>query len=290
LGKDQVLPMLSTLLDEQGTDLLGDTNKQEVIARALNLVSSPSCIPVLTKIVAGTSDQGTRRNSYEALARIGTPDAFSYLQQQAQSTTGTDQAASAVALARSDSPELRQWIAGAIQDGTLGKDAVKALSISTAAPDIFGNVLLKDGVAPAQKLDMLKELETYGVRGPEREKLATAIAPLLYSDGDLQKEAIKVVGELGGKDVSDLLFPFLYSDDPSVRKETFFSYIGFANPGNYQYLFDFLNDPDQKTRRMAISMIERFYGDSDRDALEQASQSQDPFISQQAQKFLTRFK
>lgn len=290
LGKDQVLPMVSSLLEEQGTDLLGDTGKQDVIARALNLVNSPSCIPILTKIIAGTSDSGTRRNSYEALARIGSPEAFSYLQQQAQSTTGADQAASVLALSRSDNPEFRKWIAGAIQDGTLGKDTVKALSVSTAAPDIFGNVLLKEGIDPAQKLDMLKELGTFGSRGPEREKLATAIAPLVYSDGDLQKEAIKVVGQLGGKEVSDILFPLLYSDDPSVRRETFFSYLGFATPNNYQYLFDFINDPDQKTRRMAMSMIERFYGDSDRSALEQASQSQDPFISQQAQRYLTRFK
>jgi HEAT repeat protein len=278
------------LLEEQGTEFIGDSSKQDVIARALNLINSASCIPLLTKVITETSDTGTRSNAYAALARIGTPDAFAYLQQQVQSTSGADQVASVTALARSESPDLKQWIAGAIQDGTLGQDAVKALSVSPAAPDIFGNVLLKDGLDPAQKLDVLKQISSVAIGGPEREQLAVTIAPLLDSGGELQKEAIKLVGQLGGKGASDILYPYLYSDDPAVRQQTFTSYIGFATPSNYQYLFDFIDDTNQQTRRMAMSMIERFYGEPDRTALEQAAQSQDPYISQKAQQFLSRLK
>lgn len=292
VGKDQALPLVSQLLQQASEPGGPNAESKEVLSRALNIVSSPECVPLLTELIGQTSDPSTRRTSYEALAKIGTPEALSFLEQQVQSTKGTDQATSVLALSRADSPASREWVVTALQNDTLGDEAKKLLLMSKAAPEIFSQFLTNESIDSAKKISVLHELSKnmLTASGDVREHLALSITPLLYTDGDVQKEAIKLLGQYGTKETSEILFPFVYSSDPEVRKDAFFSYMGYTTPANYTYLYDFLDDSDQNTRRMAMAMIERFYSDADRSDLEKASASQDPYIRERAARLLSGTK
>jgi hypothetical protein len=128
-----------------------------------------------------------------------------------------------------------------------------------------------------------------GLQGnPNRKKFALSLAPLVYSgDTKVQEETLKLIGQSGGREAADIIKPFLSSEDPDLRRNAFFSYMQFTSADNYKYLFDFLDDQSPETRRMAIFMIGRFYGNADRGALEQAAPSSDTFIRDKANQYLS---
>ncbi len=286
LEKDKALPVISAFLQGGGNKTQENVAMLGWASRALGMIATPQSVPIIEKLLCETSDPDVRGHSFAALAKAGTPEAFSILEKQAQTSAGKNQAYSAAALSESKDPKISRWIAGAIQDGTLGKEAVAMLAMMPAAPDIFGKVL--SGLGPAKQLDILKQIAP-GLQGnPDRQKLALALAPLVYSaDAKVQAEAITMMGNSGGKKVAGIIKPFLSSEDPEVRKDAFFSYMKFTAADNYKYLFDFLDDQDPQTRRMAIFMIGKFYGASDRGALEQAAQSEDTFIKDKARQYLS---
>ncbi len=288
LGKNKALPVVAAFIKGGGDQTPENIGMLGWASRALSMIATPQSVPIIEKLISETSDPDVRGASYAALAKAGTPQAFSILKQQAQTSTGKDQAYSTAALSESKDPQIRQWIVNAIQDGTLGKDAISTLAMMPAAPDIFGRVLTEAGLSPGKQIDMLKQIAT-GIQGdPDRKKLVLALAPLVYSgDVSVQEEAMKLVAQAGGKKVADIIKPFLSSDNPDLRRDAFFSYMKFANADNYKYLFDFLDDQNPETRRMAIFMIGRFYGASDRSALEQAAQSSDAFIRDKARQYLS---
>lgn len=287
LEKNKVLPVVSAFIQGGGA---GAQNGAMLgwAARALGMIATPQSVPVIEKLISQTRDPDVLGASFAALGKAGTPEAFSLLKQQSQTSDGQVQAYSAAALSESKDPQTRQWIARSIQEGTLGKQAVSMLAMMPAAPDIFAKVLAEGGLSSAKQLDLLQQIAPGIQAGPHREKLALALAPLVYSgNAKVQAEAITLIGHSGGKQVADIIKPFLSSKNPEVRKDAFFSYMKYANADNYEYLFDFLDDQNPETRRMAIFMIGKFYGASDRDALEQAAQSEDAFIRDKADQYLS---
>jgi HEAT repeat protein len=289
LEKNDALPVVSAFLqDGGGAPGRENTAMLTWASRALSMIATPQSVPVVEKLISRTSDPDVRGAAFAALAKAGSAEAFSILKQQAQTTTGKNQAYSAAALSESKDPQVRQWIVDAIRNGALGKDAVSLLATMSSAPDIFGKVLTDGGLSPAQQLEMLKQIGP-GLNGnPSRQKLAVALAPLVYTgDAKVQGETIKLIGHSGGEKAADIIKPFLSSDDPELRRDAFYSYMQFANADNYKYLFDFLSDQSPETRRMAIFMIGKFYGASDRSALEQAAQSDDAFVKDKANQYLS---
>ncbi|MDR3566869.1 MAG: HEAT repeat domain-containing protein [Syntrophobacteraceae bacterium] len=289
LEKDKALPVVSAFLQGAGGGQKPeDSAMLGWASRALGMMATPQSVPLIEKLISQTNDPEVRGAAFAALAKAGSPQAFSLLKQQSQSTTGKNQAYSVAALSESKDPQVRQWIVDAIQNGTLGKDAVSMLAVMPSAPDIFGKVLTEGGLSPAKQLDMLQQIEP-GLHGnPGRQKLAVALAPLVYTgDPKVQGEAIKLISQSGGKQAADIIKPFLTSEDPELRKDAFFSYMRFASADNYKYLFDFLDDQKPETRKMAIFMIGKFYGASDRSALEQAAQSSDAFVRDKANQYLS---
>ncbi len=288
IGKDRALPVLSTIIrggggvDSQESAMLGWAS------RSLNMIASPASVPLIEKLISQTTSLDVRGPSYDALSRAGTPEAFSFLKQQAQTTTGKDQAFSVAALSRSKDPETGKWIEGAMEGGALSHEAIATLAMMPAAPELFGKVLTAGGLSPEKQLEMLKLIAPALQGNPNLQKLAMAVAPLVYSgDAKVQEEAIELVGKAGGKEVSAIIQPLLSSEDPAVRRDAFYSYLKFTSADDYKYLFDFLNDKNPETRRMAMFILGKFYGSSDRSALEQAAQSSDTFIRDRAKQYLS---
>jgi HEAT repeat protein len=287
LEKNKALPVVSTFIQT------GEASAQNGAvlgwaARALGMIATPQSVPVIEKLISQTSDPDVLGASFAALGKAASPEAFSILKHQTQTSNGQIQAYGAAALSESKDPQTRQWIAHSIQEGTLGKQAVSMLAMMPASPDIFAKVLAEGGLSPAKQLDILQQIAPGLQAGPQREKLALALAPLVYSgNAKVQAETLTLIGHSGGKKVADIIKPFLSSDNPEVRKDAFFSYMKYTNADNYKYLFDFLDDQNPETRRMAIFMIGKFYGASDREALEQAAQSDDAFIRDKAGQYLS---
>jgi HEAT repeat protein len=75
---------------------------------------------------------------------------------------------------------------------------------------------------------------------------------------------------------------YFNSDDADLRKEAFFNFVDYTNPSNYESLFDFLWDEDEKVRRTAMVSLERFAGYGDIEMLERAAQHDDEFIRKHA--------
>lgn len=288
LGKDRALPVLSAIIQGGGGVDSQDSAMLGWASRSLNLIASPASVPLIEKLLSETTDPDVRGPSYDALSRAGTPEAFSFLRQQAQTTTGKDQAFSVAALSRSRDPETRRWIESAMEGGALSHEAITTLAMMPAAPEILGKVLTDGGLSSEKQLEILKLMAPALQGNPNLQKLALAVAPLVYSgDAKVQEEAIELVGKAGGKEVSAIIQPLLSSEDPGVRTDAFYSYLKFTNADNYKYLFDFLDDQNPQTRRMAIFILGKFYGSSDRSALEQAAQSSDAFIRDRAKQYLS---
>ncbi|MGC9196024.1 MAG: HEAT repeat domain-containing protein [Syntrophobacteraceae bacterium] len=287
LEKNKALPVVAAFIDK-GAASAENPAMLGWASRALGMIATPQSVPVIEKVISQTSDPDVLGASFAALGKAASPEAFSLLKQRTQTSDGQIQAYGAAALSESKDPQTRQWIARSIQDGTLGKQAVSMLAMMPSAPDIFQKVLAEGALSPTKQLDILQQIAPGLQAGPHREKLALALAPLVYSGNPkVQAEAITLIGHSGGKKVADIIKPFLSSKNPEVRKDAFFSYMKYTNADNYRYLFDFLDDQSPETRRMAIFMIGKFYGASDREALEQAAQSDDAFIRDKAGQYLS---
>ncbi|MBN1842352.1 MAG: HEAT repeat domain-containing protein [Deltaproteobacteria bacterium] len=280
IGKDRLLPVVSDFMFEQT-----DSGKGFAV-RSLSLIGSPACVPHLGILLDQSEDSEIRRNCFNILANINTPEALDLLQEYVVSSNDRDQAASALALSRLNMPELNEMLANKIQNQELEKDAIQALASSPAAPDIFGDLLQREEVENEQKASCLKTLAKYSSsHGPSerRTSLKEAVEPLLYSpDSTVEKEAIRAIAGIGGVGTDEALIPKLESKDPEVRKETAFSLIGYVTPKNYKALLDVLWDDDQETRRIALMCVEQFVDGSDRETLEKARDHEDELISKHA--------
>lgn len=277
IGKDRLLPLVSDLISEEN-----DRAKDPAV-RALSLIGSPACVRHLEVLLHKSDDPEIRRNAFNILAKIDTPEALDLLKEYVHSSNDRDQAATALALSRLNRPELNEMLADEIQEKGLEKDILRALATSPAAPSIFGDLLQREDVEKEQKVSWLKTLAKYSsAYGPSerRRELKEAVEPLLDSpDATIQKEAIRAIAGIGAEDTDKALIPKLESKDPEVRKETAFSLIGYVTPKNYKALLDLLWDDDQETRRIALMCIQQFVGESDRETLEKARDHPDELIS-----------
>lgn len=291
IGKGRALPLISDFLSsENGKD---SELARNIASRALNLIADPSCVPQLKSLMEESKDPGVKRNSIDALARIGTPEAISLITKNISSSDPGDQAASVAALARLARPEFNQMLAEAVQNGTLQKSALQALAASPAAPQVFSSLLADESLSRDKKISVMKEIGSGPLSGEQevRTQIASSLRPFLDSpDTDLQLEAIRTLGQVGGKETGEFLLPKLYSEEPQVRQEALNSFIGYVSPNNYQVLFDLLWDNDEKTRRTAMFFVSRFVNNSDVDVLQRAAGHEDQYIQEHATKLLSQLR
>ena len=258
---------------------------EDSAVRALSLIASPACVHYIDVLLHKSDDSEVRRNSFNALAKIDSPEALELLQKHMASSNDEDQVASALALSSLNRPEVNQILADAIQGNRLEASAIRAMARSPAAASIFGDLLQREGVQKAQKASLLKTIArdstSYGSM-ERRTELKEAVEPLLNSpDPMIQKEAIRAIAGIGAEGTGAALMSKLDSKDPTIRQETVSSLVGYVTPTNYKELLPVIWDDDQETRRIAFMCVQQFIGESDREILEKAKSHPDELIRKQ---------
>ncbi|MDY6986720.1 MAG: HEAT repeat domain-containing protein [Thermodesulfobacteriota bacterium] len=279
LGKDRLLPVVSDFIYDEN-----DSGRDSAV-RALALIASPACVHYIDVLLHKSDDTEVRRNSFNALAKIDSPEALGLLQKHMASSNDEDQAASALALSSLNRPEVNQILADAIQGNQLETGTIRALARSPAAASIFGDLLQREGVEKAKKASLLKTIAkhstSYGSM-ERRTELKEAVEPLLNSsDPMIQKEAIRAISGIGAEGTDVALMSKLDSKDPNIRQETVSSLVGYVTPTNYKELLPVIWDDDQETRRIAFMCVQQFLGESDREILEKAKSHPDELIRKQ---------
>jgi HEAT repeat protein len=279
IGKDRLLPIVSGIMSE-------DDDEGKICAvRALSVIGSPACVPYLEVLLDLNDDPEIRRNSFNTLAKIETPEALDLLQEYVGSSNDRDQAASAHALSILNRPDVNEMLADAVQEKRLEKEALQALARSPAAPLIFGDLLQRQNVEKAQKVSCLKTLAKYSTAygsSERRTALMEAVSPLLDSpDPVIQKEAIRAIAKIGADATDKALMSKLESKDPEIRRVTVSALVGYVTPNNYKELLDLIWDDDKETRRTAFMCVQQFAGESDRKILEKAKGHPDELIRKQ---------
>ncbi len=283
VGKNDVLPLISSFISKD------NEVDNFSAARALALIGDPSCIPLLSELLAKSKEPKVRQNAFETLANIGSQEAADVLENYVLSAKGEDQAAACMALSRIDNPETKKMLIYSVQNEKLEMQSVYALARSPGAPEIFGGVLQDDNMSKDQKIELLKVLSNYGIygTGETRSGIVDAIAPLLNdANNDVKLEAMKTIAHLGGDEVADIAAEQLKSGDPKVREAAVMAYGTRVTPDNYKILLDMIWDKDEKVRRTAMVFSSRFVNSSDREILEKAAHHEDKFIHEFAEKLL----
>ncbi len=291
IGKDRLAPMIGELLAEGSEN--GNEELRAMLANALTLINSPICVPHLEVLLSKAENPETRRNCYETLAGIGSAEALSLLEKGLSSSKDEDQAASIMALARLDRPEMGEKLSEALKNDRLGPVAVQTLVMSEAAPVIISDFMQREDVNEDQRLQLLKNIASFSTHasGPVRESIAEALEPYIDSpDKDIQVQAIRGLGQLAGKRSGDVLLPKLYAEDPQVREAALQAFVAYTTPKNYTALLDLLWDPNEKTRRTAMWFAQKFVNTSDREIMERAMEHDDPFIREHAANLLAQIK
>ncbi len=289
LGKDKSLPIVSEYISENNQD--ADSNGYDYAVRSLGLISSPACLPYLDALLNNAADQKIRRNCFETLAKIATPEAIGTIEKHLFSSNVKDQASSALALTRLNSPEYNRILAAGIKKQTFQDDTVKIILRSKAAPGIVNLMLEDNSIEPESRVAFLKTISTDLSYAPleVREEVSSSVASLLSGGKepkDVKIAAIKTIYKLGGPETAQALIPELESEDADIRREAAFAFTGYANPENYTSLFDLLWDDDEKTRRIAMFTIQRFITNQDRNILEKAADHKDEYIREHAKQLL----
>jgi len=289
LGKDKALPIVSEYISENNQD--ADSNGYDYAVRSLGLISSPACLPYLDALLNNAGDQKIRRNCFETLAKIATPEAIGTIEKHLLSSNVKDQASSALALTRLNSPEYNLILAAGIKKQTFQDDTVKIILRSKAAPGIVNLMLEDNSIEPESRAAFLKTISTDLRYAPlkVREEVSSSVASLLSGGKetkDVKIAAIKTIYKLGGPETAQALIPELEDEDADIRREAALAFTGYANPENYTSLFDLLWDDDEKTRRVAMFTIQRFITNADRSILEKAADHKDEYIRKHAKQLL----
>jgi HEAT repeat protein len=285
IGKERLLPVISDLvLDENVSE-----NEKDSAVRALSLIGGLKCIPLLEKLLSiKTDDPTVHQTAFDTLASIGTPEALALLQEHVAFSDDIDQTTSALALARLNRPEFNHMLSNELRDGVFEEDTIAELATSPAAPEIFGE-LLRATPEKEKQISWLRKLSQYASSAKQevRSGLASAVAPLLDSnDTEIQIEAIKTIGQIGGDDASESLIEKLDSNEPIVRREAVIAMWPYATSENYKPLLDMVWDEDQETRRYALVLAEPFIKETDRPILEKAVEHPDEIVRKQVKMIL----
>ncbi|MDY6950750.1 MAG: HEAT repeat domain-containing protein [Thermodesulfobacteriota bacterium] len=279
IGKDRLLPVVSDYIYDEN-----DSGRDSAV-RALSLIASPACVHYIDVLLHKSDDSEIRRNSFNALAKIDSPEALALLQKYMGSSNDEDQAASALALSTLNRADVNQGLADAIQTNQLETSTIRALARSPGAPSIFGDLLQREGFDKAQKASLLKTIAKHSTSYGSMERrgeLKEAVEPLLSStDPLIQKDAIRAIAGIGAEGTDVALMGTLDSKDANIRQETVSALVGYVTPTNYKELLPVIWDEDQETRRIAFMCVQQFLGESDRELLEKAKSHPDELIRKQ---------
>jgi HEAT repeat protein len=291
LGKDdEIMPYIAQFIEEDMDETL------EVAVRAMAFVENPDCVIYLDMIVNRSTDPQTLQNSFNLLAKIGTPEAMTIIQDNINSEYQEIQNASVWALSRKPDDASNEILSNALADNTLKNDAASIIATSNSAADVFGNVLYRDDVLNEQKINMLNILanNTINASGNTRNRVAEMLLPLLNSpDSKVEKAAIETLGKVGGSknEVAENLAEKFESDSFLVQKSALEAFIQYANPETYKPLKKLWDHEDEKMRRTAFFFSEPFLNQTDLEDLKKAGDSEDEFISKHSKivvKYLTQ--
>jgi HEAT repeat protein len=285
IAKEEMLPVVADYI--RNPDEQTQAQGYDVASRALAIIRNQDSVPYLEELLARVKDTSVRRNCYATLAAIDSVESLSLLQAQVEAAQdSSDQIAGAAVLAHTQNPEAVDFLAASIQDQKFNPETTARLSYSPAAPDVFDRLLNSDAVSESQKVALLDTLAEHAVEGNSevRAKLTDMLAAYLETaDSPATKaRAIRAIGALGEESAPEIMQSYFNSNDADLRKEAFFTFVNYTNPLNYDALFDFLWDEDQKVRRTAMVSLERFAGHEDVEMLEKAAQHDDEFIRKHA--------
>jgi HEAT repeat protein len=291
VGKDEVLPVVAGYVTLSETD---DPEDYDAASRALAAIRSPACLPLIGQLLRQTTEPATRKNCFDTLSSIGTPEAQALLIEEVAAAAEEDQASAAVALARFTDPDSVEFLSESIATSRLSPETIERLATSNTAADIFGRLLTSDYLLDEHKIDLLDTLAAQSVQGNAQLRVdMTALMATLAEQSDSQEvkiRALKVIGELGEEDAPQIIEPYLRTENPAVRKAAFSSFVGYTNPWNYDILFELLWEEDEEMRRTAMTALEPFVLPEDIDALEKAAQHSDEFIRRRAESLLNQLK
>jgi HEAT repeat protein len=274
---NRVLPLVEKLIQD-------DPSRGKAFAsRTLTSVASAESVPYLKVILEETEEAAARRNALATLMRIESPDAVALLQEHMLSEEPEKQAQSTWALSRQNKPEHNEVLTVAMAEGRLSPEAVANVVKSPAAPTVFGGLLSQEELDKERKVELLQALAADGLYNTEevRAELVSVIEPLLESaDPDLEVEAIKALGQIGGgQEAVDLLEPKLDSSRSWIREEALYAMVPYLSPRRYKPMLEMLWDDEESIRRTALMLAAGYVNDSDRPTLEEARKHPDEFIS-----------
>ena len=290
IGKKEMLPTISEYINSNQGDVATRSQDYAYALRALTYIATPECVPYVQSLLARDLDAQTRGYCFMTLAKINTPETVAILEQNAFSPKKEDQRSSVMALSTLNRPEVNASLARGIQKNRFDETIILGLADSPSAGDIFGQLLISNETSRDLKIELIEKLSQYASTrsGGARQSMTAAITPLLEAeDPEIRKSAIRAIDQVADERAPDLLLPHLYSDRPEIREAAFFAYVGHTTRSNYSPLGDFLSDANENIRRTAMVYFERFAGSSDRETLEKAANSKDPFIREHAKKVLS---
>ncbi len=156
----------------------------------------------------------------------------------------------------------------AIANHRLPKKGISVVATSPAAHEVFGTVLQRHDTEKKDKIFLLKLLADNAWMASKDVRsgiVDSALLPLLDSeDTDLEIEAIKTLGKLGaGENTADVLIPKLQSENFLVQENALDAFARFCTPRTYKPLLELYWDDDEKIRRRAFVLSERFLNSSE---------------------------
>ena len=278
---NRILPVILDYVSEE------NEGQKAFAARAMSFIATPECIAPLKMVVEGCDDPQVQRNAFNILARIdNAPEAVALLQQYMRSQDEDKQARSAWALSRQNKEDHNDILIEAIANHSLPKKGISVVATSPAAHEVFGTILQRYDTEKKDKIFLLKLLADNAWKASDdvRTGIVDSVIPILDSeDTDLEIQAIKTLGKMGAEEnTADVLIPKLQSENFSVQKNALDAFAKYCTPRTYKPLLDLYWDDDEKIRREAFVLSERFLDSSDIEMLKKAANHSDEFISNQS--------
>ena len=277
---NRILPVILDYVSEE------NEGQKAFAARAMSFIASPECIAPLKMVLEGCDDPQVQRNAFNILARIDTPEAVDLLQQHIHSPDQDKQVRSAWALSSQNKKEYNDILIEAIINHKLPKKGISVVATSPAAHEVFAKVLQRYDTEKKDKIFLMKLLADNAWKASEdvRSGIVDSVIPLLDSeDTDLEIQAIKTLGKMGAEEnTADVLIPKLQSENFLVQENALDAFAKYCTPRTYKPLLDLYWDDDEKIRREAFVLSERFLDSSDIEMLKKAANHSDEFISNQS--------
>ena len=276
----RTLPVIAQAIAEEG-----DSGKDFAV-RALNLIATPECLPLVRDLLEKTNDWEILKMAYGLLAKINTPEAFQLLRDGLYSMDNDRQYQSAWALSRTLNEEYTTSLIEAVSSGDLKSDAMRIVARSPAAPGVFGTVLSDNRIDKNYRLQLFDVLASNvgNAPGPVRNSVAEMLHPFVNSsDPGVEVAALKAIAKVGAStDQTSVIAPKLESGDFLVQGAALEAFQPYCTPKTYTLLKPLWYDGDEKIRRTAFLFSTGFLNVSDIPDLEKATTHSDEFIKKHA--------